>query len=724
MVNINNSQMANSKSITNAIFDSYYPKSKNFPNGKIVVENTSFGKNGVSGRTLTSRTISEAISGDVLYRSPKFATTFYNKSIGSSLNSLITAGSESTFDSPSILEIQDPENVTFTLSEKGTPTVATLKGGAAFTRILAESIVGKQAGSSFVQNAGESLYDNYISSGTRSDQDPASTDPDASIGNNPGAPGAGGRMVVLSSQITAEEKGWILERGKVLADTGLFEGRGSSLKSGWSFDILNGLTGIKTKDGASEFPGIDPATNTIDVSQETIDAPPQTAYIAPALIEFLIMLSSKISYYAGFGTSRFTDDSVKNHMTNNNSLSAHGFGRAVDISSVTSKQGVLYDVWNNAGNLDIYRNFMEVFLTAINSMPMHLIPDLLGFAGPLKTEYGVTEGKDAEDAAIKLRFPNLKYVRWYPADDHLNHLHVSFSPARAGIYTGPGGAFTTGPTAPPSTTPPPGATPPPNGGTLNTKFVKLSRTPGTQLLADEIYNLLNIICVPELAAIMTAISQREGNVSSLNANIRGSSNTWNGDWSYGFLQNNLFGTHGRLEVLVPYPTPIKIHAWKLAAPGWQFFNLSSWEQWKGFIKDNFTQVGLDSFSATARSSSDDRIWYPINQVYMAYRFMCGRDPTYPMPLADRLGANGPEMQHVLTPWGDYGGVPGGPLFGTKFRDAAYVYRNSGKTEEDLKDWVRKYFGFAGNGATSGSAPKVEDWLAGRKISRDGTISEW
>ena len=716
--------MANSKSITNAIFDSYYPKSKNFPNGKIVVENTSFGKNGVSGRTLTSRTISEAISGDVLYRSPKFATTFYNKSIGSSLNSLITAGSESTFDSPSILEIQDPENVTFTLSEKGTPTVATLKGGAAFTRILAESIVGKQAGSSFVQNAGESLYDNYISSGTRSDQDPASTDPDASIGNNPGAPGAGGRMVVLASQITAEEKGWILERAKVLLDTGLFENRGSSLRSGWNFDILNGLTGIKTKDGASEFPGIDPATNTILVSQEIIDAPSQTAYIAPALIEFLIMLSSKISYHAGFGTSRFTDDPVKNHMTNNNSLSAHGFGRAVDVSSVTTKDGVLYDIWNNAGNLDIYRNFMEVLLPAINSMPMHLIPDLLGFAGPLKTEYGVTTGKDAEDAAIKLRFPNLKYVRWYPADDHLNHIHIAFSPARAGIYTGPGGAFTTGPTAPPGTTPPPGATPPPNGGTLNTKFVKLSRTAGTQLLADEIYNLLNIICVPELAAIMTAISQREGNVSSLNANIRGSSNTWNGDWSYGFLQNNLFGTHGRLEVLVPYPTPIKIHAWKLAAPGWQFFNLSSWEQWRGFIKDNFTQVGLDSFTATARSSSDDRIWYPINQVYMAYRFMCGRDPTYPLPLADRLGANGPEMQHVLTPWGDYGGVPGGPLFGTKFRDAAYVYRNSGKTEEDLKDWVRKYFGFAGNGATSGSAPKVEDWLAGRKISRNGTISEW
>ena len=164
MVNIDKSQMANSKSITNAIFDSYYPKSKNFPNGKIVVENTTFGKNGVSGKTLTSRTISEAISGDVLYRSPKFATTFYNKSIGSSLNSLITAGSESTFDSTSTLVIENPEGGTYTNADGATET-AKLRGGAAFARILAESIVGKQGGSSFIEEAEgvvESMRVNFL----------------------------------------------------------------------------------------------------------------------------------------------------------------------------------------------------------------------------------------------------------------------------------------------------------------------------------------------------------------------------------------------------------------------------------------------------------------------------------------------------------------------------------------------------------------------------------
>lgn len=719
MVNINNSQMADSKSITNAIFDSYYPRSKNFPNGKIVVENTSFGKNGVSGRTLTSRTISEAISGDVLYRSPKFATTFYNKSIGSSLNSLITAGSESTFDSPSVLTIQDPESITNT-DDDGTPKATTLKGGAAFTRILAESIAGKQAGSSFIQDAGESIYDNYVTSASKSEEDPASTDPDASLGSDPGNPAIGGRMVALSSKMTAEEKAWILERGKVLADTGMVNGT-SALKNGWSFDIVNGLTGMTTKDGASDFPGVDPSINTINVSGETIDAPAQTAYVAPALIEFLILLSSKITYYAGLGTSRWTDDTVKNHMVSNTSLSAHGFGRAVDISSVTTKDGILHDVWNSGGSVEVYRQFMEVLLPAINSMPMHLIPDLLGFAGPLQTEYGVTNGKDADDAAIKLRFPNLKYVRWYPADDHLNHIHIAFSPSRAGVYTGPGGAFTTGPITPPATTPanptsglfyiPAGVTIP--GNIFDSKFTKSYKVAGTgELSADEIFQLLTgTIAYPELAAVLTAISQREGNVGSWTPTIRRT-----GDYSFGFLQLNLL-SYGQYSFLSPLPAVTPIEGWKLAASGWQYFNLSSFSQWKSFARDISASEANEAtaeYKANTRNSTDDRLWIPINQAFMAFKTMTGRDPVYPLPADQKLGSN-PEMQHVLTAWGDYDGGPEyGPITRVKWSDAVAVYtRNTNKTEDNLKAWVTKYFANPNNGATSKSAPYIQEWMSGR-----------
>lgn len=728
MVGINNNQVLNSKTITNAIFDNYYP------NGRIVVQNTSFGKNGVSGKTLTSRTLSDAISGDVLYRSPKFAATFYNKSIGSSLNSLITAGSEATFDSSSNVSIEDPESITNT-EEDGKAKATTLKGGAAFTRIIADSIVGKQGGSSFVNSGINSIFEDYSSSNSPGASDPpidhgiAPYDPDSTN------PSAGGRMIAFQSQMSEEEKGWIVERGKILKDTGNVSDY-SHLTGGFYFEITDSYTNMRSGDGASEYPGLDASLNTAQVSLDVIQAPQQLAYLSPALIECLIALNSKIKYQGGFGAARWFDKMKNGEIPDGSSLSDHGFGRAFDIMSVGQLQGNNYDIENNSGNIEIYRGAMDVLLPALNSLPLHLIPDIIVHSTDLATEYGVRVGKDPEDAAIKLKYPNLKYVKFHPDDKHKNHIHISFSAARSGIYTGPGGTFGGAPIgnisdAPsgvnPSTgfidIPGLGSFPIPStgstGGTLNPKFTQLSRTKGTQLVADEIYNLLSIICVPELAAIMTAISQREGNVSSLNADIIGS-----GDWSYGFLQNNLYGTHGTSEVLVPYPTQIKIHAWKLAAPAWQFFNLSSWQQWKGFIEDAYNQVGLDSFEETARASSDDRLWYPINQVYMAYRFMCGRVPTYPLPLTDRLGANGPEMQHVLTPWGDYGGVPGGPLYGTKFSDAAYVYRNSGKSEADLKNWIRRYFAFANNGATSKSAPFVEFWLAGKRILRNGTIQEW
>lgn len=729
MVNINNNQVLNSKTITNAIFDNYYPS------GKIVVQNTSFGKSGVSGKTLTSRTLSDAISGDVLYRSPKFAGTFYNKSIGSSLNSLITAGSESTFDSSSNVEIEDPESITNT-EEDGKIKATTLKGGAAFTRIIADSIVGKQAASSFVTSGIDSIFEDY--SATNS---PGAYDPPIDHGITPynpdsSNPTAGGRVVAFKDKMSEEEKGWMVERGIVLKNTGYIEDY-SHLTGGFYFDIKDTYTNMRSGDGASEFPGVDPALNTSQIPIDVIQAPNKLAYLSPALIECLIALSAKIKFIGGFGAARWYDKMQNGEIQDNNSLSDHGFGRAFDIMSVGEIEGNNYDMENNSGNIEIYRGAMDIILPALNSLPSHIIPDIIVHSDDLASEYGVKVGKDPEDAAIKLKYPNLKYVKFHPDVKHRNHIHISFSAARSGIYTGPGGTFggtprgngTDAPSGYNPTTgmidiPGLGSFPVPStgstGGTLNPKFTQLSRVKGTQLVADEIYNLLSIICVPELAAILTAISQREGNVSSLNADILGS-----GDWSYGFLQNNLYGAHGRLEVTVPYPTPIKIHAWKLAAPGWQFFNLSSWEQWKGFIEDNYNQVGLDSFEETARTASDDRLWYPLNQAYLAYRFMCGRDPTYPLPLTDRLGANGPEMQHVLTPWGDYsGGSVSGPLYKTKFSDAAYVYRNSGKSEEDLKAWVRKYFAFANNGATSRSAPYVEFWLAGKRLNKDGTIQEW
>ena len=721
MVNIDKSQMANSKSITNAIFDSYYPKSKNFPNGKIVVENTTFGKNGVSGKTLTSRTISEAISGDVLYRSPKFATTFYNKSIGSSLNSLITAGSESTFDSTSTLVIEDPEGGTYTNAD-GAKETAKLRGGAAFARILAESIVGKQGGSSFIEEAEGNLYDNYVSFETQSKEAGTENHGDTPPNTDSGNPSAGGRMVMLTNNSTVEERAWHAERALVLANIG-YAGNSSYLKSGWPFDIPNGLRDLGTKDGGTEFPLVDQSSNIIIIPPEIIDAAPQTAYICPAIIEFFILLSTKIKFSGGFGMTRWSDSPGVNSMTEGNTLSAHGFGRAFDLMNGTSLSGTFYDL--ESLNLDTFRGFMDMFLTAINSFPMHLIPDLLGFDDRLKTEYGVTEDKDADDAAIKLRFPNLKHVRWFPDSGHRNHLHIAFSPARSGVYTGPGGAFTTGPPATPATVPGStidfgfgiGITP---GNILDSKYTKSYKVPNTgELSQDEIFQLLvGTIAYPELAALFTAITAREGNVGSWNPKILNS-----GDYSFGCFQINLLA-HGNKTYMTPLPTVAITEGWKLAATAWEYFGLTNFDQWKSFftsIAKSKANEKTPAYITDSRNSTSDRLWIPINQAFMLYKMASGRDPVYPLPADQKLGQI-PEMQHVLQPWGDYGGAPGsgapiyGPISDVKWSDAVGVYlRNTNQTEETLKAWVRRYFAFAGNGATSRSAPVIERWMNGEEF---------
>lgn len=716
MVDINSEQISNSQSITNAIFDSYYPKSTKYPNGKIVVENTSFGKSGVTGKTLTSRTISEAISGDILYRSPKFATTFYNKSIGSSLNSLITAGSESTFNSTATVTIVNPESTAYTDGDTSKPT--TISGGAAFTRILADSIAAKQGGSGFVQGAADSIMEDYSFANS-----PANSDSPADHGDTPynpdsSNPTAGARMVAITSRVSAEEKVWILERGKVLKDLGVVDDW-SNLTGGFYFDINDSFTKSYAGDGISEFPNIDQTTNIKDVPLDIVQAPNQLAYISPALIECLIALAAKIQIGGGFGTGRWREE-MQAGTKEDGSLSDHGFGRAYDIYFTGDLNGEKYSPWDNAGNVEIYRKAMDVLMTALSTLPIHIMPDIIVHMPELAAEYGVRAGHDADDAAVKLKYPNLKYIKFHPDAKHRNHIHISFSAARAGVYTGPGGAFTTGPIAPPATTPanptsglfyiPAGVVVP--GNILNSKFTKSYKAANSgELKADEIFQLLTgTIAYPELAAVLTAISQREGNVGSWTPTIRGSK-----DYSFGFLQLNLLA-YGRYSFLCPLPTVASIEGWKLAAPGWQYFGLTSFSQWDGFIRDismSEANEATAEYQTNTKNSTDDRLWIPINQAFIAFETMTGRHPVYPLPADQKLGYS-PEMQHVLGAWGDYDGGPTqGPITGVKWSDAVGVYtRNTNQTEDNLKAWVTKYFANPNNGATSKSAPYIQEWMSG------------
>ena len=761
----NNNSFATS---INAIADSFYPRSSKYPEGEVKVKNTSFSKEGVSGRTLTSRSASDALTatGDIAYRSSLYPMKFSSQMLNSSSNSFFSSGAQIAY-STDYLKVVDEDAPSFNTkvtNEDGEEEVkagyATVSGPLAFNRLMGNTIAGRAGGQDFINRAITAIEIQTDSKKDEDKDDSSDTSDDAAVGSGPT------RTIITESNMAAGEKAWLIERAQLVYNkgpgyppggdlNGVVADRGNGLVSGFTYDLPNGMTGLKYG-LTTHYPGYT-GGDTINISQAEIDAPAIKAYVYPAMIELLLYLSDKIIIQGGFGFGRANLQAIENNgraaeaervqyaldrfrIKPDGRVPAHAKGSAFDIDFIGKKdQSVTINLNTDGGNVEKHREALMIFLEALNSAPMHLIPDFIRFHDGLGTEYSISENDfELETTPLKTKFNRLKYVNFAVASDHRTHIHMDFSSRRSGQYVASGtlGSLALGRQLTPgeiaaaaaaaAAAAGGGST---GGGTIpvpsNSKFTTSYKTSG-QLVADEIYSLLTNICCPELSAMFTAISQREGNVSSLNADIGGS-----GDWSFGFLQLNLYSVFGRVEVLVPHPTPTKIHAWKLAAPGWSYLGLSSWEQWKGFLEAVYAdKTSLSQFKEEAKNASDDRLWYPINQVYILYKAMCGQDPVYPLPENAKLGLrpndNGGKMQHVLTPWGDYGGVPGGPLYGVKYTDAIAVYLkfNPNKNEDAFKLWFRDYFSNPGNGATSKSAKYLEEWFAGKRIQRDGTIINW
>lgn len=445
--NFDSNNLKSSESIYRSISESFYP------GDQMVVKNTSFSAQGaMRERTLTSRTLADAISGEVLFRSPKYASTFYNKTLSSSLNSMITGGSEAAFTTGSIYKIPDPEN-----PEAST----TLTGGAAFSRVMLDSVAGKKGASDFVQNAASNITYNSTTIASYPKSTMGGTDADNHSSpdtQNESSLAIGGRPIVLASEISEQELSWLKERAQLVLDSGNIDAP-SGVVTGFMFDVPDNVTDIrllKSRYPEAEGPDkLDPAL---------ITAATQKAYIAPALLEFFIYLDSKIVIKGGFGQHR--GDDVETQGKNNTPLQSgdyltdHAMGRGFDIMGVGIKGGEYYDF--RLADIDIYRKGLDLLLSTLSSAPQHLIPDFLHVHNGLAPELGLTtkliDGQqrsayEDSSAAYRIKYPGLKYIN-VDGDRfgvHNNHVHVSFYSGRAGYYTGPGGEM--GGASPVSTSP-------------------------------------------------------------------------------------------------------------------------------------------------------------------------------------------------------------------------------------------------------------------------------
>lgn len=782
--NLDTQSITNTSSIYEAISNGYYP------NGEIIVKNTSSSLSGPSReRTLTSRTLSDALTGDALYRSPKFSGTFYNKTISSSLNSLLTGGSEAAFSTGTVYTISDPEAI----SSKGK-----LTGGAAFSRIILDSAAGKNAAIDFIEKANDSIsYDNSTFKSfaqSTAPYQPGSSettplaDDTVSIG-----PSGGSRFIVLDSQISAEEKGWLIERADLAKNTGSVSD--PSFLTFFYFDIDDNLTNLSNT--KSYFPD---ASMSSDVPTELIKAQKQKAMMCPAMIELIIYLSSKVKFSGGTGAFRAGNPSQQGSMLTSaesgDYISDHVFGRGFDIMALGPLDGSDYIKFDGEGSRDSnrYRKGLEFLLAALNTAPSHIVPDCVTFHEKLGPEYGVSKGNEEVNAPIKTKYPNLKYVNFGANSGHNNHIHISFSGARGGIYTGPGGQMgvetgsgngNTTPTTPtqrpgdtgtgtvaPAPTPTsnpsnvnppdpaaadssttgtpatdPTTTPAPIDQTTTTSgnefldylaarqeqnpFAVTNPAPTTapgsgivvvgditvpsdlsdpkftknyqndleaRLTRGEIFAMLRLtVFSDEASALFAAVTQRESGGCPTSFNPIGS------DWSIGFFQINLLpGANGMHTFTIPLPSQRTEYGWKLGYKDYERDGVND-KTFRSIKDQKVEQMGRHE----ARSLVDPDVWIPVNQAYMCYTVATGGGTFNGTKLGDTPESAG----RMFNPWGEYGGGPSwGWISNVKFSDAVEMYTTTGKTKEQLTEWVIQYFKTSGKNSIS--APYAEKWTQG------------
>ncbi len=361
----------------------------------------------------------------------------------------------------------------------------------------------------------------------------------------------------------------------------------------------------------------------------------------------------------------------------NNSVSDHSFGRGFDIDAIGDTVNTKI---NLVTNLDSYRRALDMFLSTLQKLPRELHPDLIIVHDQLASEFGILErGLEDANAAFRTKYKGLSpYINFACDSSHRNHIHISFSPQRAGCFLTPAMADSMGQIK--STV---------SSLSVDVNFDKFKSSyfdqPNQSLTPDEVYNLLlsTGIYTAEVSAIFVGIAERESQFKpyALNPNRRTK------DFSFGLFQTNLLpAANGTKTFFLKYPNDDNVLGLKLAYA----------------INPDLSEGDLAKkvqYEAD-RTTVDQRIFIPFNQAYMVAVTSQDRKE-----LDKRLKNNKQFDIYMFFPWGDYKGTYGF-INKVKFSTIESVYLNSGKKIEDLKNWIRKNF------KNNKPFPYIEDWMSG------------
>jgi hypothetical protein len=707
--NLNNKDFQNAASLNAAI-------KRDFLDSERKIVGTSYLTQGVIRRTLSSKSISDALSGSTLIGNLDYNNIFMAKYSQSQLENTLGSFGDS-FQTGQIDQNGQKVNIS---------------GSLAYSDFLANTLLGKRGFESI------NPFQDYLEASLLYEQSENGSESYADgQGASAEAVSAGALEVALKSDL--ENRGilqFYIERGQLLSSMMGNRVGVSVLLNGFDFDINDNLTQL-TQTG-SYFPGTPrPTSGSSEVSQSLITQSQVKAYISAALIELLIMIEARSGLFisGGFGTQRASNQNIQG--SNNSPLSSmdnvsdHVFGRAFDIMRIGTSSDQLKDL-----SLDVseYESQLTLLLVALNSFPDYLKPDLIVVHQGLAAKYGIGRGLEGENTLIKQIYPGLRYVNFAADDSHKDHIHISFSPERAGVYTGAGGIMQT------SSSRSTGS----NWGdvtfspNINTSFLlqnpkytsdySVSNLPG--LTNAEIFTLLSdTVLSPEAAAVFIAITVREsgGNPVNINGGWKRQDETkYTGEYSVGLFQINLrVGSHGNKTFYLPLGSDSvrSIKGWQLAvdpqkaaASPWNAPGLTD-SSINTFLRDRLGKVNrLSGNDPEKVSLANSALWIPINQAFMIpvvvkNRIINFSDASVP---SNRLGAD-PSTGYIFSAWGDYGGGPEkGFLSGVNYANAIQSYVESGRSEDRFKEWFREMMS-SPDAAGSRSRPHVERWLSGQPI---------
>ena len=685
---INSSDLGSTASIANKISQSFYP------NGEVVITGTTMSRQPYEDRSLRSADPVKIIQGDGLYRNPAFAINAYAQSTQSAMHGIMASMSD-IGDETKIADPNDP---------RGTP----LTGAAAKMEIAKNSmLVTGYAPGGFSESI-KALNNSVINSTvqpTTSDLAYVTSEMGATVaekteGYTPSTePGmvlnGGSRAIALDSILSDQEKEIYATKIAELNNKANFKGSANPFQ-------LNLSTNSKGQNLSTLGFSINQEPSYISGSMQSVQVDPsllgtgqKKCYVSAALIEMLLQVTNKIFIDGGTGTDRtLVGPNFSLLNAENNTVSDHAFGRGFDIMAVGNSATAPNKL---SSNIDTYRQGLNLFLTTLNGLTQDLHPDLIVVHDQLMTELGIAEsGLEGANAAVRTKYPNLaRFVNFAVDSSHRDHIHVSFSPQRAGSFITPEiataitGVSFTGEDA--------------QSGISMDKFKQnFFGKPNASLSPDELMALLSTsgLFSLEVSAIFTAIAEREANIQP--AAINTNRNT--GDFSVGMFQINLLPkSHGDKTFYLKYnasgqPEDSTALGYKLA------YSIDS---------DNNPKTLADKVQNQATLATvDRRVWIPYNQAWML-----GVTAVGSVEVATRAKTNKPIDRYIFRPWGDYGTeiIPGF-IFKTKFSTALSVYLNRGGTDANLRKWIRTNIPKESRAYTY-----IEGWMGGSVYKIDGSV---